>query len=76
MYLYMEYSLDICYFYIVFTFLHQKVIPEKYLDENTVYHLQPSGAFVIGGPQVINYNGMLYICSMYLTFLKSSPNCE
>jgi S-adenosylmethionine synthetase len=27
------------------------VIPEKYLDENTVYHLQPSGRFVIGGPQ-------------------------
>lgn len=28
------------------------VIPAKYLDENTVYHLQPSGRFVIGGPQV------------------------
>uniref|UniRef100_A0A3P9IFZ4 S-adenosylmethionine synthase n=1 Tax=Oryzias latipes TaxID=8090 RepID=A0A3P9IFZ4_ORYLA len=27
------------------------VIPAKYLDENTVYHLQPSGRFVIGGPQ-------------------------
>ena len=28
------------------------VVPAKYLDENTVYHLQPSGRFVIGGPQV------------------------
>jgi len=27
------------------------VIPEKYLDENTIFHLQPSGRFVIGGPQ-------------------------
>ncbi|XP_030627438.1 S-adenosylmethionine synthase [Chanos chanos] len=27
------------------------VVPAKYLDENTVYHLQPSGRFVIGGPQ-------------------------
>ncbi|XP_028651592.1 S-adenosylmethionine synthase [Erpetoichthys calabaricus] len=27
------------------------VIPAKYLDEKTIYHLQPSGRFVIGGPQ-------------------------
>ena len=27
------------------------VIPEQYLDENTIYHIQPSGRFVIGGPQ-------------------------
>jgi len=27
------------------------VIPEKYLDDQTVYHIQPSGRFVIGGPQ-------------------------
>ncbi|XP_063077418.1 S-adenosylmethionine synthase-like isoform X1 [Engraulis encrasicolus] len=27
------------------------VVPDKYLDENTIYHLQPSGRFVIGGPQ-------------------------
>jgi len=27
------------------------VIPSKYIDENTVYHMQPSGRFVIGGPQ-------------------------
>jgi len=29
----------------------KKVIPEKYLDSKTVYHLNPSGRFVIGGPQ-------------------------
>lgn len=29
----------------------KKVIPAKYLDENTIYHLNPSGRFVIGGPQ-------------------------
>ncbi|XP_048419694.1 S-adenosylmethionine synthase-like [Stegostoma tigrinum] len=27
------------------------VVPSKYLDDKTVYHLQPSGRFVIGGPQ-------------------------
>lgn len=28
-----------------------EVVPAKYLDDSTIYHLQPSGAFVIGGPQ-------------------------
>ncbi|KAI5808816.1 methionine adenosyltransferase [Peziza echinospora] len=27
------------------------VIPAKYLDDKTVYHIQPSGLFIIGGPQ-------------------------
>lgn len=27
------------------------VVPSKYLDENVIYHLNPSGKFVIGGPQ-------------------------
>jgi len=26
-------------------------IPKKYLDDRTIYHMQPSGSFVIGGPQ-------------------------
>ncbi|KAL3031081.1 hypothetical protein AAZX31_02G008700 [Glycine max] len=26
------------------------VIPEKYLDDKTIFHLNPSGRFVIGGP--------------------------
>ncbi|KAL5479332.1 hypothetical protein EMCRGX_G022842 [Ephydatia muelleri] len=29
----------------------KEVVPAKYLDDKTVYHLQPSGKFVIGGPQ-------------------------
>jgi len=29
----------------------KKVIDAKYLDDKTVYHLNPSGRFVIGGPQ-------------------------
>lgn len=28
------------------------VIPKKYLDNETEYHIQPSGKFIIGGPQV------------------------
>lgn len=28
------------------------VIPAKYLDDQTVYHLLPSGKFLLGGPQV------------------------
>lgn len=27
------------------------VIPAQYLDEDTIYHLNPSGRFVIGGPE-------------------------
>uniref|UniRef100_A0A8C6HUD6 S-adenosylmethionine synthase n=1 Tax=Mus spicilegus TaxID=10103 RepID=A0A8C6HUD6_MUSSI len=27
------------------------VVPAKYLDVDTIFHLQPSGRFVIGGPQ-------------------------
>jgi S-adenosylmethionine synthetase len=29
----------------------KKEIPAKYLDDKTVYHIQPSGLFIIGGPQ-------------------------
>ncbi|TGZ85707.1 S-adenosylmethionine synthetase [Ascodesmis nigricans] len=29
----------------------KKTIPAKYLDERTHYHIQPSGLFIIGGPQ-------------------------
>ncbi|PVH97297.1 methionine adenosyltransferase [Periconia macrospinosa] len=29
----------------------KKVIPAKYLSDKTVYHIQPSGLFIIGGPQ-------------------------
>jgi S-adenosylmethionine synthetase len=29
----------------------KKVVPSQYLDEKTIYHLNPSGLFIIGGPQ-------------------------
>ena len=32
----------------------KKVIPADMLDDNTVYHLNPSGSFLIGGPQVFS----------------------
>lgn len=28
------------------------VIPVQYLDDKTVYHINPCGQFVMGGPQV------------------------
>jgi S-adenosylmethionine synthetase len=28
-----------------------KIIPSQYLTNKTVYHIQPSGKFIIGGPQ-------------------------
>jgi len=28
----------------------KEVIPAEYLDDETIYHLQPSGKFIIGGP--------------------------
>jgi S-adenosylmethionine synthetase len=27
------------------------IVPAKYLDDNTIYHLNPSGSFVMGGPE-------------------------
>ena len=43
----------LCVVYIVHI---QEVIPARYLDDKLIYHLQPSGRFVVGGPQV--YAGM------------------
>ena len=31
------------------------VIPEKYLDERTTFHINPCGLFVVGGPMVSSY---------------------
>lgn len=45
------------------------VIPSKYLDDQTIYHLNPSGKFVIGGPQVrllFNYTNFYYISCTYM----------
>jgi len=32
-------------------FVIDEVIPKKYLDEKTKYHINPSGKFIIGGPE-------------------------
>lgn len=38
------------------------VVPDQYLDDDTIYHLQPSGRFVIGGPQVSGVcTGLFYL---------------
>jgi len=29
----------------------KSVVPAKYLDDNTIYHMNPSGLFTIGGPE-------------------------
>merc|ERR1712136_579481 len=35
---------------ILMTNIIKEVVPAKFLDENTIFHLQPSGKFIIGGP--------------------------
>ena len=35
------------------TLYMQEVIPANLLTDETIYHLQPSGKFTIGGPKVI-----------------------
>ena len=36
----------------VMTKVIRVVIPEKYLDDKTTFHINPCGLFVVGGPQV------------------------
>lgn len=36
----------------VMTHVIKHVIPAKYLDDSTVYHINPCGNFIIGGPMV------------------------
>lgn len=36
----------------VMTKVIRVAIPEKYLDEKTIFHINPCGPFVTGGPQV------------------------
>lgn len=52
------------------------VVPAKYLDDKTIYHLQPSGRFVIGGPQVtitrkllISYKKQIYNLKSHFSLL-------
>jgi S-adenosylmethionine synthetase len=34
----------------ILKYVIQAVLPEKWLDENTKYHINPTGRFVVGGP--------------------------
>jgi S-adenosylmethionine synthetase len=35
----------------VLEYIIKAVIPSKYLDSKTLYHINPSGSFIVGGPQ-------------------------
>ena len=48
------------------------VVPHQYLDEKTVYHLQPSGKFVIGGPQVCVLDILYCLSVIYFSSLFAS----
>ncbi len=48
------------------------VVPCIYLDDDTIYHLQPSGRFVIGGPQVnVGGCGFLKLFSLWVVSLSN-----
>uniref|UniRef100_A0A8C3GGQ9 methionine adenosyltransferase n=1 Tax=Cairina moschata TaxID=8855 RepID=A0A8C3GGQ9_CAIMO len=52
----------------------KEVIPEKYLDEHTIYHLLPSEKFVEGGPKVCLRNGRRFFIDTYtVTPLSTNP---
>lgn len=58
------------------------VIPAKYLDDQTIYHLLPSGKFLLGGPQVWNHHptkdGDFFLTqalNLTVTFLPLKGRC-
>lgn len=52
------------------------VIPAKYLDQDTIYHLQPSGRFIIGGPQVSFFFMQIVHCSFFCILYSSLSYCR
>ncbi|KAG8141232.1 hypothetical protein E2320_006875 [Naja naja] len=52
------------------------VVPAKYLDDDTIYHLQPSGRFVIGGPQVSYAIGVAHPISVSIFHYGTSQKTE
>jgi len=50
------------------------VIPSKYIDSQTVFHIQPSGRFVIGGPQVIACEAS--VCTLVMNPVKLSAQLK
>ena len=54
----------------------KEVIPARYLDDRTIFHVNPCGLFIIGGPQVkyifvyINFISIFYkMCLIILLLL-------
>jgi S-adenosylmethionine synthetase, central domain len=45
----------------------RSVIPSKYIDDQTVFHINPCGEFIVGGPQVISLILCLFFCKIGLT---------
>ncbi|RXM92903.1 S-adenosylmethionine synthase isoform type-2 [Acipenser ruthenus] len=52
------------------------VVPSVYLDDDTIYHLQPSGRFVIGGPQVAYAIGVSHPLSISIFHYGTSQKTE
>lgn len=49
----------------------RQVIPSNFLDKDTIYHINPSGRFVIGGPQSDAGLTGNVICYFYLLYTWS-----
>ena len=49
------------------------VIPDKYLDDRTTFHINPCGLFVVGGPMVSH---CLYLCEKISVCLVIMLNKE
>jgi S-adenosylmethionine synthetase len=43
------------------------VIPEKYLDDGTTFHINPCGLFVVGGPQVSSCS-LCHLCFVFYVY--------
>jgi S-adenosylmethionine synthetase len=41
------------------------VIPAKYMDSNTIFHINPCGLFIYGGPMVFRKNLFTFCIVVY-----------
>lgn len=59
----------------VMTKVIRVVIPEKYLDDGTTFHINPCGLFVVGGPQVSGWSfGFLCLYVVCVFTVSVSPS--
>jgi S-adenosylmethionine synthetase, central domain len=49
----------------------RSVIPSKYIDDQTVFHINPCGEFIVGGPQVIS---LIFVSLNKFFFYKSKQS--